>query len=382
MSVDVSSAVAESVEKNVSERYAEGALDRQEALCCPVDYDTSLLKILPQEIIERDYGCGDPSRYVQEGDVVLDLGSGGGKICYMAAQLVGEHGRVIGVDMTDEMLALARRHQQSMAEKLGGDRVEFHKGYIQDLALSLDALETQLKESPITSPEDLNLLEGWKNKQRQEVPMIADNSVSLVISNCVLNLVDKQHRQQMIEEIFRVLKPGGRVAISDIISDEHVPEKLQNDPTLWSGCISGAFEEKEFLQAFLDCGFVAVGYDKWDDQPWQVVEDIEFRSVTLLATKPSNENLYDAGQAVIYRGPFKEVYDDLGNHFPRGERIAVSRRTFELICDGPYAKDFVTISPTVDTNLGCFTKPAGSIRSAADTKGATHAGTGDSEACC
>ena len=78
-----------SVKSAVLERYSEGANERQESLCCPVDYDASLLKLLPQEIIEKDYGCGDPSRYVQEGDVVLDLGSGSGKICYMSAQLVG-----------------------------------------------------------------------------------------------------------------------------------------------------------------------------------------------------------------------------------------------------------------------------------------------------
>lgn len=371
-----------SVEANVSERYAEGALAREEALCCPVDYDASLLKMLPQEIIDRDYGCGDPSRYVQEGDIVLDLGSGGGKICYMAAQLVGDKGRVIGVDMTDEMLALARSHQKAMAEKLGGDRVEFHKGHIQDLALSIDAVEEKLQQQPLANADDYQQFEAWKKQQSKSKPMVADDSVSLVISNCVLNLVDKDKRQQMISEIFRVLQPGGRVAISDIISDQHVPTSLQDDPTLWSGCISGAFEEKEFLQAFLDAGFVAVGYDKWDDQPWQVVENIEFRSVTLMATKPSKEHLYDAGQAVIYKGPFSRVVDDLGNIFTRGDRIAVSRRTFELIKSGPYAKDFIAIAPAVDTNLGCFCLPAGTIRSASETKGGQHSGTGTSEACC
>ena len=92
------------VESSVRERYSEGARERQEALCCPVNYDSGLLAMLPDEIIEKDYGCGDPSRYVQKGDVVLDLGSGGGKICYMAAQLVGKGGQVIGIDMNDDMI--------------------------------------------------------------------------------------------------------------------------------------------------------------------------------------------------------------------------------------------------------------------------------------
>ena len=116
------------IETGVLERYSQGAESIQADLCCPVDYDRELLALLPQEIIDKDYGCGDPSRYVQNGDVVLDLGSGSGKICYMAAQLVGGAGKVIGVDMNDDMLALARKYQPEMAEKLGSDRVSFVKG--------------------------------------------------------------------------------------------------------------------------------------------------------------------------------------------------------------------------------------------------------------
>lgn len=370
-----------SVESMVQERYAEGAQARQEALCCPVDYDPSLLKMLPQEIIDKDYGCGDPSRYVREGDVVLDLGSGGGKICYMAAQLVGQQGRVIGIDMTDDMLALAKKYQASMAESLGGERVEFRKAYIQDLALSLDALEQQLTAQPVSSAADLQALEAWKQQQRLQSPLVEDESVTLVISNCVLNLVDKKDRQQMIAEIYRVLQPGGRVAISDIIADEAIPEHLQNDSTLWSGCISGAFLEQEFLQAFLDAGFVGVAYDKWDQQPWQVVEGIEFRSVTLTAIKPFQKQLFDGGDAVIYKGPYQSVNDDLGNVYPRGQRIAVSRRTFELIVNGPFAEDFVAISPLLPVDHGCFTLPPGTPRPIQESKGGCHSATGANNCC-
>ncbi|MGK0441231.1 MAG: ubiquinone/menaquinone biosynthesis C-methylase UbiE [Pseudohongiellaceae bacterium] len=373
-----------SIEKNVSERYAQGADQRQEALCCPVDYDVGLLAMLPQEIIDKDYGCGDPSRYVRQGDAVLDLGSGGGKICYMAAQLVGEHGKVIGVDMTDEMLALARSYQPEMAEKLGGDKVEFKKGYIQDLALDVEGLNRHLSKSPVADAADLVNLEAYKKQQREQRPLVSSSSVSLVISNCVLNLVDKQYRQQMINEIFRVLKPGGRVAIADIVSDEYVPDSLQGDAELWSGCISGAFQEREFLQAFIDAGFVAVGYDKWDEKPWQVVEGIEFRSVTLVAVKPSNEQLFDAGQAVLYKGPYSEVLDDLGNRYPRGERIAVSKRTFHLILGGPYADDFVMMSPVEENNLGCFNLPVATTRPAKQTKGGIQqaGSTAANQGCC
>ena len=132
------------VETGVLERYSQGAEARQADLCCPVDYDRTLLALLPQEIIEKDYGCGDPSRYVKKGDTVLDLGSGSGKICYMAAQLVGDQGKVIGVDMNEDMLALARKYQDEMAKKLGSNRVEFLKGQIQDLALDVSAMDKYL----------------------------------------------------------------------------------------------------------------------------------------------------------------------------------------------------------------------------------------------
>ena len=350
----------------VSERYSAGAKERQEALCCPVEYDASLLKILPQEIIERDYGCGDPSRYVQKGDTVLDLGSGGGKICYMAAQLVGETGKVIGVDMTDDMLALARNYQAEMAEKIGGDRVIFHKGYIQDLALNLQAQENFLSNNT-SLDTDSNEFKDWQQKQKVEAPLIEDNSVDLVVSNCVLNLVAESDRRQMIDGIFRVLKPGGRVAISDIVSDEFVPDHLKKNEELWTGCISGAFQEAQFAQAFLDSGFVLVNYDKWDSAPWQVVEGIEFRSVTLMAIKPSTKENRECGQAVIYKGPYSEVRDDAGNVFPRGARIAVSDRTFDLLVEGPMKDDFIGINPILSPAAKAFTAAAGSLRSVSAT---------------
>ena len=366
------------LQDKVSERYGEGALQRQEALCCPVDYDSSLLELLPAEIVERDYGCGDPSRYVQQGDTGLDLGSGGGKICYMAAQLVGQGGRVIGVDMTDEMLDLARRHQSDMAAKLGEDRVEFLKGYIQDLSLDVAAEERYIKEHPDGSEEEL---QQWRAQQRTEQPLVANDSIDLVVSNCVLNLVGESDRRQMIEGIFRVLKPGGRVAISDIVSDEIVPQHLRDNDELWTGCISGAFQEQQFAQTFLDAGFVLVNYDKWDQQPWQVVEGIEFRAITLMALKPLPKQRLDIGQAVIYKGPYSEVHDDEGHVYPRGIRIAVSDRGFELLTGGPLKGDFIGINPAIPKAATEFCAPAGTTRPASETKGSEHV-SGSGSSCC
>ncbi len=367
---------------SVLERYSEGAQEVQASLCCPVNYDDELLKLLPQEIIEKDYGCGDPSSYVQKDDVVLDLGSGGGKICYMAAQLVGDHGKVIGIDMNDDMLALARKYQGEMSRKLGQDRVQFLKAHIQDLTLDLTHLEQYLSSHSITSIADYHRLQDWLYQQRQSHPLIADQSIDLVISNCVLNLVHDDEKQQMIQEIHRVLKPGGRVAISDIVSDETVPQHLKENTELWSGCISGAFQEQAIIKVFLDAGFIGIKIDKWDAEPWQVIEDIEFRSVTLTAIKSQDASSMDCGHAVIYKGPYEEICDDEGHVFPRGERMAVCERTYQLLTSEPYQKDFIGISPQTRAEPKQWCAPPGTRRPASETKGAAHGIPGEADGCC
>ncbi|MBF0370522.1 MAG: methyltransferase domain-containing protein [Magnetococcales bacterium] len=357
------------MESHVKERYSQGAKEFEAALCCPVDYDQDLLKILPREIIDRDYGCGDPSRYVRGGETVLDLGSGGGKICYMAAQLVGKGGQIIGVDMNDDMLALARNHQGEMAQVLGEDRVRFHKGRIQDLALDLDRMAAYLKEHPVTDLASADAFQAWQDQTRQNNPMIPDNSVDLVVSNCVLNLVDDRQKRQLVEEIYRVVKPGGRVAISDIVSDVPVPETLKQDPTLWSGCISGSFDEAGFVAAFQEVGFVGVTYDKWDAAPWQVVEGIEFRSATLTAVKSPIHRQTERGHGVIYRGPLAVVEDELGNRYPAGVRIAVSEEVFNRLGEGVFADQFVRLSPAKPLLPTPFTAPPGTRRDPVITRG-------------
>src|SRR5215216_1183397 len=132
------------VEGAVRQRYSAASQAKVEALCCPVEYDRQFLKVIPAEVIERDYGCGDPSRHLKPGETVLDLGSGTGKICFIAAQVVGSTGRVIGVDMNDDMLALARKYAPVVGEAIGFHNVEFRKGRIQDLALDIEKLDGDL----------------------------------------------------------------------------------------------------------------------------------------------------------------------------------------------------------------------------------------------
>jgi arsenite methyltransferase len=311
---------SQGTETIVRQRYAIGAKERADKLCCPVDYESAYLSVIPQEVIKRDYGCGDPSRYLREGETIVDLGSGTGKICFIAAQIIGPRGKVIGVDMTDEMLEVARRNASIVAERIGYANVEFRKGRIQDLALDLELLDRELKRSPITDAASFLAADELAEELRVIHPLIGSNSIDVVVSNCVLNLVEPKSKRQLFDEIFRVLKKGGRAVICDILSDEEVPEQLQNDPELWSGCISGALTEDGFLAAFENAGFYGIHILKRATQPWRTVQGIEFRSVTIEAFKGKQGECYERNQAVIYRGPFKEVLDDDDHRMERGRR--------------------------------------------------------------
>ncbi|MDF1810668.1 MAG: methyltransferase domain-containing protein [Verrucomicrobiales bacterium] len=372
-------------ESAVKERYAAGAQAQEAALCCPVDYDPEYLKVIPTEVIERDYGCGDPSKYVRAGETVLDLGAGTGKICFIASQVVGPDGKVIGVDMTDDMLEVARRNAPVVAEKIGYSNVDFRKGRIQDLSLNLDLLEEELKENPISDANGFVKAEELADELRSTSPLVESDSVDVVVSNCVLNLVSKKNRRQMFEEIHRVLKRGGRAVISDIVCDEEVPEELQKDPQLWSGCISGAFGEQEFLQAFEDAGFYGVAILNLDKEPWQTVKGIEFRSMTVVAYKGKDGICLEANQAVIYKGPFKKVVDDDGHTMERGYRYAVCDKTWQMFKREPYADHFECIEPHEKVPLenaelfDCSNFP---IRHARETKGQSYDATTEASDCC
>jgi arsenite methyltransferase len=342
---------AQSKERTVRQRYAAGAKERADKLCCPVDYDSEYLKIIPPEVIERDYGCGDPSRHVREGETVLDLGSGTGKICFIAAQIVGPKGKVIGVDVTDEMLEVARRNAPVVAQRIGYTNVEFRKGRIQDLALDLERLDEELKRKPITNAASFLAADELAEELRVKQPLVACDSIDVVVSNCVLNLVEPKSKRGLFNEIFRVLRKGGRAAICDIVSDEEVPEEMQNDPELWSGCISGALTEEGFIAAFEKAGFYGTQILKRDVDPWRTVQGIEFRSVTIEAFKGKQGACFERNQAVIYRGPFKEVLDDDNHRMERGRRYAVSDKTYNLYKKAPYRKFFEFVDPIVDVPL-------------------------------
>jgi arsenite methyltransferase len=372
-------------EAAVLKRYGHAAREVEFCLCLPVSYNQDLLKVIPQEILEKDYGCGDPSRYIREGETVLDLGSGSGKGCYIIAQIVGAGGKVIGVDFNPAMLELSRKYQKPIGDQLGYHNVEFRRGKIQDLKTNLELVDQYLRQNPVGSAAGLGRLEEFQNTIRQDQPLVADESIDVIVSNCVLNLVRPEDKKQLFAEMYRVLKRGGRIAISDIVSDEAVPEHLAKDPNLWSACVSGAFQEEEFLRAFEDAKFHGIQIEELRTEAYQTVEGIEFRAITVTAYKGKEGPCIERNHAVIYRGPWKQVVDDDGHTLERGARMAVCDKTFKLYAQPPYAGEFLLIPPREEVrleNAGGFDCLRDHKRHPRETKGLEYSVTKLSGAVC
>jgi SAM-dependent methyltransferase len=364
----------DNVEREVLLRYRAAATDVEKGLCCATQDDPNILSLLPAELVQKDYGCGNPSAYVDRGETVVDLGSGSGKICYVLSQRVGAGGRVVGVDFNDEMLALARKYSGQIAERLGYQNVSFVKAKIQDLALDLEVVEQWLRAHPINSVEQMGEFEATCERLRRARPLIPDASVDVVVSNCVLNLVRAEDKQRLFAEIFRVLKRGGRAVISDIVCDEDPTPYILSDPRLWSGCIAGAFREDHFLEMCEAAGFYGIEILSRQTEPWQVIDGIEFRSVTVRAFKGKEGPCLERNQAVIYKGPWNQVRDDDNHVFYRGRRMAVCDKTFSIMTSavGAYARDIIAVPPREEVALehaGQFACKGPTMRNPRETKG-------------
>jgi arsenite methyltransferase len=218
--------------------------------CCPdakgsyaqkIGYENEELKDFPDTVLNTMAGCGNPTAFadLKEGETVLDLGSGGGIDAFLAAKKVGAAGKVIGVDMTEDMIKLANENKKKMNAK----NVKFRLGEIEGLP-------------------------------------VEDNSVDVIISNCVINL--SLNKDNVFEEAFRVLKPGGRVLVSDIVTQGELPDEIRKDPEMWAGCIAGALKEEEYLQKIINAGFKNI----------QVLSKQDFKgiasSIKVKANKPIN----------------------------------------------------------------------------------------------
>jgi len=274
-----------SIESAVREHSSACARHPEPGPGLPIPYDPKYLEAIPEEIRGLDYGCGDPTVYLRPGESVLDLGSGSGKGCLVAAQVVGPAGRVIGVDCNREMLALARRHLGAFVRRVGYGNVEFRCGLIQDLRLDLDELGALLAASPVRDQWDFLELRDLEDRLRRVDPLVPDGGIDCVVANGVLNLVRPEDKPRALAGMFRVLKDGGRAAVCDLVADADVPAELRADPGLWARGVAGALREDAFLDAFEAAGFRAVRLAGRAAEPWQVVGGVAFRPVTVVAEK-------------------------------------------------------------------------------------------------
>ncbi|MFV1959877.1 MAG: methyltransferase domain-containing protein, partial [Planctomycetota bacterium] len=250
----------------------------------------------------------------------------------------------------------------------------FHKARIQDLRLDLEAAGAWLAEHPIRTVEDLEAFDAHCDALRTQAPLVADDSVDVIVSNCVLNLVRPEEKERLFTEMARVLRRGGRAVISDIVCDEDPTPQILADPALWSGCIAGAYREDAFLDAFAKAGFYGIEIVSRAAEPWQVIDGIEFRSVTVRAFHGKEGPCLERNQAVIYGGPWSQVQDDDGHVLKRGERTAVCDKTYRILTDrrGPYGDDVLPVPPRVEVPLdraAPFACRDGRARSPRETKG-------------
>ena len=289
----------------VRQFYGEAAEKPKAELCCPAQPDAADLEHIPSEVVERFYGCGSPvtAASLAAGESMVDLGSGAGIDCFIAAKRVGAEGHVYGIDMTDQMLSVARECQPKVADALGYDAVEFRRGFL------------------------------------EEIP-IDDAAVDVVTSNCVINLSPDKPR--VFREIWRVLKDHGRLVVADIVSDRDVPPKMRADGRLWGECISGALTEEAFLAGLEKTGFYGVSVLK--KTFWREVQGCMFNSVTVRGYKfEKTAGCRFVGQYAVYLGPQKAVVDEEGHLFPRGEPVEVCTDTAAKLSHAPYAGSFVVV---------------------------------------
>ena len=300
----------------------QDSADLKTDACCTLgsmpDYIKPVMAKIHPEVSSKYYGCGLVAPELLEGMRILDLGSGSGQDCYVLSALVGENGSVVGVDMTDEQLAVANQHIDYHREVFGYSipNVTFMKGYIEKL-------------------DELGL-EG--------------ESFDIIISNCVINL--SPDKRAVLDQAYRLLKPGGEMYFSDVYADRRVPAELMADPVLYGECLSGALYWNDFLNLAKEAGFVDPRLV--EDRPLGIdnpevaakIGHINFYSATYRLFKldelePSSENY---GQSVTYKGTIPHngcaFSLDKNNRFPKGKVIAVSGNTWRMLRESRFARHF------------------------------------------
>jgi SAM-dependent methyltransferase len=322
--------------KNYYGKILHSTADLQSKACC-CSPDTmprevkEALKLIAPEVVSRYYGCGSPLPPLLAGATILDLGCGSGRDVYVAAKLAGEQGQVIGVDMTPEQLAVAEKYEEEQRRRFGyaASNTRFLLGYIEDLR-SLG---------------------------------IEDNSVDVVISNCVINL--SPYKEKVFEEIWRVLRPGGELYFSDVFADRRIPEPLASDPLLHGECIGGAMYYEDFRRlmqrvGFRDFRYASIREIQLDNAA--IVEKVGFarfteRTVRAFKLEDLEDMCEDYGQIAVYAGTIPghpHTYDFDDHHrFVAGKPLLICGNTASMLSKTRFASAFTVMGDRA-THYGAF----------------------------
>jgi len=308
----------------------EKTSDLKTDACCPTEAMSpevqATLEDVHPEIRDRFYGCGSPLPPLLKNCAILDLGCGSGQDVYMAAKLAGEGGRVIGLDMTDEQLDIAKKHVNWQMDKFGFNKsnVVFQKGYMEYL----------------------------------DEAGIADDSIDVIISNCVINLSPEKTR--VLSEIFRVLKPGGEFYFSDVYADRRISSAIADNPIIFSECLGGALYFEDFRRILFGLGYadfrVTARSPITINNPTiqKIVGDINFESITVRAFKLDgmDDRCENYGQSVVYDGKIPGNADnfalDLSHVFPANQEVLVCGNTADMLKKTRYGNYFKLSSERLD----------------------------------
>lgn len=323
---------------SVREFYGAAALVAKEDIANPLAPAQAEADFISDKTKKHSYGCGSPvtDGAPKEGETLVDLGSGSGIECFMASAAVGEKGLVYGIDMTDEMLKLAGDSLPEVAERLGYNNVEFRKGFLEQIPLDND---------------------------------VAD----VVISNCVINL--SPDKRMTYQEIFRILKPGGRLVVSDIVTDKAIPATLKNNIRYRGECLGGAMQQEELVAMMAAAGFSGIRFIK--RFPYRQVENTDFFSLTYEAIRPVT--VLEESVDVIYRGPYGAVHTESGLLLVKGRRTSVPLQEMALLDDSVFVlgKEGAVTNIVMENSCCSYQSESGRVDSSCCSPENTNSSDGD-----
>lgn len=356
--------------------------EAQPDLSCPVTDDPEFVR-RATAACDADLAGLDLSSLVLPGESVLLLGPGEEGIAKAVSRQTGSSGGVIIVESNEVVLRTFERIRTEGMELGAQRKIELRRGRLPDLKTNLAALADWLSAHPVRDLLALAALEDFRARQILGNPLVAGASIDSVISRDASGILSASDFRVLLAEILRVLSRGGRAIFQDFVADEDAPAASENEASA-DPAVAGILREDRYFAMLEEAGFHGIEILDWPERPTRTLRGSEYRMITLAAYKGKQGPCHEKNQAVIYKGPYRSVEDDDGHKYPRGERIAVCEKTFEILKRAPYAGQMIFISPrTPVADLVPFDCSRTSRRDPRETKGTMGiAAEENSSSCC